>query len=78
VASNVCKIIAISGIIAGDMFFCLRTIFVYLSFCMRLSVLKWHKKTQRNGEKNRRNGEKNQEPKMWKLKCRKKLETAKI
>ena len=35
-------------------------------------------KTQRNGEKTRRNGEKNQGPQMWKLKRRKKLETAKI
>ena len=35
-------------------------------------------KTQRNGEKTRRNGETNQEPKMWKLKRRKKLETANI
>ena len=35
-------------------------------------------KTQRNGEKTRRNGETNQEPKMWKLKRRKKLEKANI
>jgi hypothetical protein len=65
------KIVAFLGIVAGGMFFCLRTIFAFLSFCMCVADFETAKKTQRNGEKN-------QEPKMRNLKRRKKLETAKI
>ena len=50
-SSNVCKIIAFSGIIAGSIFFCLRTVFEFLSFCMCLPVLKRRK----NPTKRRKN-----------------------
>ena len=52
----------------------------FLNFCHFACVCRfWNgEKTQRNGEKTRRNGEKKQEPKIWKLKQRKKLETANI
>ena len=42
-SSNVCKIIAFSGIIAGGIFFCLRTDFAFFSCCMCLPVLKRRK-----------------------------------
>ena len=55
-SSNVCKIIAFSGIIAGDMFFCPRASFVFFCLCTCLPVLK-RRKTPTNSEKTRRNGE---------------------
>ena len=63
-------IIAFSGIIAGGIFSASAQIlhFPHVAYVCRF----W------NGEKTRRNGEKNQEPKMWKLKRRKQLETANI
>ena len=76
-SSNVCKIIAFSGIIAGGIFSASEPIlhFSHVAYVCRF----WDgDKPQRNGEKIRRNGEKNQEPKIWKLKPRKELETTKI
>ena len=43
-SSNVCKIIAFSGIFAGGIFFCLRTDFAFFSCCICLPVLKRRKK----------------------------------
>ena len=56
-SSNVCKIIAFSGIIAGGIFFCLRTDFACFSCCICLPVLKRRKnptKRRKNPTKRRK------------------------
>jgi hypothetical protein len=50
-SSNVCKIIAFSGIIAGGIFFCLRTGFAFFSCCMCLPVLKRRKNPAKRRKK---------------------------
>ena len=74
-SSNVCKIIALSGIIAGDMFFRLWASFVFSPFAHVCRC--WNgEQTKRNSEKTRRNGEKNKNPKCEDWNSEQQLETA--
>ena len=56
-SSNVCKIIAFSGIIAGGTFFCCQTIFAFFVISMCLPILKQRKtptKRRQNPTKRRK------------------------
>lgn len=69
-SSNVCKIIASSGIIAGGIFSASEQFFAFLSFCMRLPVLKRRKNPTKRRKKSRAQNSETE--------TRKKMDTAKI
>ena len=52
-SSNVCKIIAFSGIIAGGTFFCCQTIFAFFVISMCLPILKRRKNPTKRRKKSR-------------------------
>ena len=69
-SSNVCKIIASSGSIAGGIFSASEQFFAFLSFCMRLPVLKRRKNPTKRRKKSRAQNSETE--------TRKKMDTAKI